>query len=407
MASFTRFFILALPPLLGVTSHAGPAFLFALVLLVVMLATQFLAKLLRDKLRGQGFLWALIGQSVVLITVVDLLATLFAPELRAAWGIYLNLLALSPLVLVVPVERRLPLRPVVLLLCLITAMGLVRDVLGFGTLTLIPGALTWKIPFLNEFPLTIFASTAGAFFLASVSIVVYRIVGPWVPSLMREPEDLPERPVAAEPAPVLVERRAATRPSGIDATEWGETLEEVVAKLPSDKMAGKKRLLVIGSGNGELAYYLSMLALESGKTTKGFQFRVRGVDHFSTRVEAAVKGIYRDNLLEFIPETLQDTWLTRGKDDPNLMRVVNEPRLHIQFEVADLHAGQLTFPQSTHLTVINRGVEHASKEKAAGFHRLVCDHLLPGGALILLGSFARETLPEGMKRTGTTVFRKE
>lgn len=101
MASFTRFFILALPPLLGVTSHAGPAFLFALVLLVVMLATQFLAKLLRDKLRGQGFLWALIGQSVVLITVVDLLATLFAPELRAAWGIYLNLLALSPLVLVV------------------------------------------------------------------------------------------------------------------------------------------------------------------------------------------------------------------------------------------------------------------------------------------------------------------
>jgi chemotaxis methyl-accepting protein methylase len=193
----------------------------------------------------------------------------------------------------------------------------------------------------------------------------------------------------------------------MDATEWGEGLEEVMTKLASERNAAKKRVLVVGSGNGELVYYLAMLGLDGQRENKGFQFRIRGVDHFSTRVEAAVKGIYRDNLLEFIPEDMQERWLTRGKDDDrNLLRVANEPRLHIQFEVADLHSGQLTFPQPSNLTLIARGVELGTPEKTASFYRLVCGNLLSGGALVLLTPFAREAIPEGMKRTGTTVFRK-
>ena len=411
MTSFIRFFILALPPLLGVTLYAGSALLFSAVMLAVMLSASLLRQLTVGKLADGPFFWVVLAQSVVLITIIDLLATVFAPPLRASWGIYLNLLALSPLVLVLSVEQRIPARTAILLFTLITAMGLVREVFGLGTLSLIPDVVFWKVPFFHEFPLTILATTAGAFFLASASVVFYRLLGPLVPLLIQEPARIPLTapvPDAALVAPVVpdVERRSRPRPEGSDA-EWGDTLEDLASRLTDDKPHVRKRLLVIGSGNGELVYYLAMLCLEERKSAKGFQFRVSGIDHFSTRVETSVKGIYRDNLLEYIPDFLRETWMTRGKDDRSLLRVANEPRLHIQFEVADLTTGTLILGQEAHLTVLNQDVSVLSAEKRQLFFRQIADNLVPGGALVILCPFPRESIPEGMKRTGRTVFVKK
>ena len=420
MASFLRFFILALPPLLGVTTFAGPAFLFAAVLLALMLATQLLATLVRPRLRETLFLWLLIAQTVILITLVDVLVGWLAPGIRAAWGIYLSLLALSPLVLILPSEQRIQVRPVVLLLSMLIGLGILREFFGLGSLSLVPGTVTWNVPWLHEHPFTILNSAAGGYFLAAATIVLFRWMTPHVPALMREsevvplprfnPEAIPRDKPKLEPIAVVqpnAEKRELARPVEADKSAWGESLEEVVLKLPGEHIAEKKRILVIGSGNGELVYYLAILGLEAMKDNKSFQFRVRGVDNFSTRVEAAVRGIYRDNLLEFIPKDLQEVWLTRGKEgDRNLLRVTNEPRLHVQFEVADLQAGQLTFSQPSHLTLLMKGVAHASAEKTAQFYRLIADNLVPGGALIMLAPFERTAIPEGMRRTGTTVFRK-
>ena len=420
MASFLRFFILALPPLLGVTTFAGPAFLFAAVLLALMLATQLLATLVRPRLRETPFLWVVIAQTVLLITLVDALVGWLAPGIRSAWGIYLSLLALSPLVLILPSEQRIQFRPVGLLVSMLIALGLLRELFGLGSLSLVPGLVFWNVPWLHEHPLKVLNSTAGGYFLAAAAIVLFRWMTPLVPALMREsevvplprfnPDAIPSAKPKLEPIAVVqpnAEKRDLQRPVELDKSEWGENLEEVVLKLPGEHGTEKKRILVIGSGNGELVYYLAILGLEAMKDNKSFQFRVRGVDNFSTRVEAAVRGVYRDNLLEFIPKDLKEVWLTRGKEgDRNLLRVTNEPRLHVQFEVADLQAGQLTLPQPSHLTLLMKGIAHASAEKTAQFYRLIADNLVPGGALIMLAPFERTAIPEGMRRTGTTVFRK-
>lgn len=406
MTSFLRFFILALTPLLAVTVSLGPAFLFGLTATLVLSAVAMLVFALRPKLKESALLWSVLGLSVVLVTLVDLVGRLWLPGVREVWGLYLNLLAFSPLVVLLPLEKpqgkdwvdelSVALKTGMLLTLLFTLTALVRESLGRGSLTLFPGMISWDLPLLKTAPLTILVTGAGGFFLAAAGVVVYRALRPrlmkW--NVVTEFIAPPGQPSESR-EPLLPET----------AEDWGEDLEAVTASLPSWG-GGKRRLLVIGSGNGELTYYLSMLCLEQTKNEKALGFRIRGVDPFAARIETAAKGVYRDNQVDFIPEVLRNTWMTRGQGEDRLWRVNNEPRLPVQFEVADFQQGPLFFSQPSHVIVLNEGLDYVSDDKKVQLLKTVCDQLLPGGALVIQGTVRRELLPEGMRRTGTTVFRK-
>jgi hypothetical protein len=425
MAPFVRFFILALTPLLAVTGSFGPAVLFALLTMVLLAGSAWIAVLGRSG--GSGALWGCLSWSVVVVTLVDFLTTTWAPGLRAAWGPYLIVLAFSPLVVVFPGEGPRDaeagstiggaLRIGGLFLLLMGGTAFVRELLGHATLTLLPGKVFWAVPGIEQSPLAILATGAGGLFLAAAGIVGYRAfrsgeaAGPlefWNPEAVRSTE--PPRPA---PNPILTEppvpQRTAARPAETPKLEsqdkWGETLASAVADLPSSR--DKRRLLVIGSGNGELVYYLAMLGLEQAKSGKDFTFRVRGVDHFATRIDAAQKGVYREHQIEMIPTPLRDAWMTRGLgEERSQWKVGSEPRLHVQFEVADFQSGTMFFPQPCHLIVLNQGIEYVSDDKKSKLLATVCDQLVKGGALVAATAFKRQLLPEGMKRTGTDVFRK-
>lgn len=406
MTSFLRFFILALTPLLAVTVSFGPALLFGLTATLVLSAVAMLVFALRPKLKEAALLWSVLGVSVVLVTLVDLVTSLWLPGVRAVWGLYLNLLAFSPLVVLLPLEKpqgkawagelSVALKTGLLLTLLFSFTALVRESLGLGTFTLFPGLVGWDLPFLKSAPLTLVITGAGGFFLAAAGVVAYRALRP---RLMKW-NAVTEFIASAQPP---VEVREPLLPESSE--DWGENLESVAASLPSWG-GGKRRLLVIGSANGELTYYLSMLCLEQTKTEKSFGFRIRGVDPFAARIETAAKGVYRDNQIDFIPEALRNAWMTRGQGEDRLWRVNNEPRLPVQFEVADFQQGPLFFAQPSHVIVLNDGIDYVSDDKKVQLLKTVCDHLLPGGALVVQGPLRRELLPEGMKRTGTTVFRK-
>lgn len=406
MTSFLRFFILALTPLLAVTVSLGPALLFGLTATLVLSAVAMLVFALRPKLKEVALLWSVLGLSVVLVTLVDLVARWWLPGVREVWGLYLNLLAFSPLVVLLPLEKpqgkdwvgelSVALKTGMLLTLLFTLTALVRESLGRGTLTLFPGMLSWDLPLLKTSPLTVLVTGAGGFFLAAAGVVVYRALRPRLMKWNAVTEFIAtSQPPTESREPLLPE----------SAEDWGEDLEAVAASLPSWG-GGKRRLLVIGSGNGELTYYLSMLCLEQTKNEKAFGFRIRGVDPFAARIETAAKGVYRDNQIDFIPEDLRNTWMTRGQGEDRLWRVNNEPRLPVQFEVADFQQGPLFFSQPSHVIVLNDGIDYVSDDKKVQLLKTVCDQLLPGGALVIQGTLRRELLPEGMRRTGTTVFRK-
>ncbi len=426
MTPFVRFFILALTPLLAVTGSFGPAVLFAILTLVLLTGSAWIALLSRSS-GGSGNLWACLSWSVVVVTLVDFVTTSWLPGLRAAWGPYLIVLAFSPLVIVFPGEgpRDAEAGSVIggalriggLFLLLMAGTAFVRELLGHATLTLMPGQASWSVPGIKDSPLAILATGAGGLFLAAAAIVGYRAfrsgegTGPlefWDSEAVRAPAPPPRpapNPILTEPPVPQRTTRAAETPKLESQDKWGETLASAVADLPSSR--DRRRLLVIGSGNGELVYYLAMLGLEQAKSGKDFTFRVRGVDHFATRVEAAHKGVYREHQIEMIPTPLRDAWMTRGQgEERSQWRVGTEPRLHVQFEVADFQSGTMFFPQPAHLIVLNQGIEYVSDDKKSKLLAVVCDQLVKGGALVAATSFKRQLLPEGMKRTGTDVFRK-
>jgi hypothetical protein len=296
-----------------------------------------------------------------------------------------------------------------LLTLLFSVTALVRETLGRGTLTLVPGWAEWPLPVLKTYPLAITATGAGGFFLAAVGIVAYRTLRPRMSRLASVTELIvPETPAPAmAPAPMPSASPAAANPAPEPAGDWGESLVSVVADLGSGAGHEARRLLVIGSGNGELAYYLAMLCLDQAQGDRGFAFKVRGVDHFATRIETALRGVYREHQIEVIPPAVRDTWMSRGQGEERyLWKVADKPRLHVQFEVADFQQGQIFFPQPAHVIVLNQGIEYVTDDKKAALLAKVCDQLVEGGALVVTGPFKRELLPEGMKRTGTSVFRK-
>lgn len=419
MTTFLRFFILSLTLLLGVTLTFGPALLFGLTATVLLAAVSVLIPLIRPSLKPMGLLWSVLGLGAVVVTLIDVPVSLFLPGLRSSWGIYLNLLPFLPLVALLPQERASAptlgaelaraAKTGLLLTSLFSATALVRETLGAGSLTLVPDLGVWAIPGLKNWPLGIMATGAGGFFLAALAVVGYRTVRPRLGRMALLTEFWGtgrEGAPASEPAQVP---GPAESPASLETTaEWGEDLAAAVGSLGTGE---KRRLLVIGSGNGEVAYHLAMLALERAKAFPGgekeFGFRVRGVDHFSTRIETAIRGVYRDHQIDFIAPGLRTAWMTRGSgEDRSLWKVGSEPRLHVQFEVADFQHGPMFFPQPAHLIVLNQGIEYVTDDKKAALLKTVCDNLVTGGALVVTGPFKRELLPEGMKRTGATVFRK-
>jgi hypothetical protein len=347
------------------------------------------------------------------VTLVDLGTGLWVPGVREAWGIYLNLLAFSPLVVLVPVERArsadlgaevsAALKTGLVLTLLFSLTALVRETLGRGILTLVPGWASWPLPILKTYPLALAATGAGGFFLAAFGVVLYRTIRPRMAQIASVTEQIvPETP-APVPEPATLPPGGAAEPSG----DWGESLVSVVADMGSLPGHETRRLLVIGSGNGELAYYLAMLCLDQGQGDRGFDFQVRGVDHFATRIETASRGVYREHQIEIIPPGLRQTWMVRGQGEERyLWKVGDQPRAKVKFEVADFQQGQMFFSQPSHLIVLNQGIEYVTDDKKAALLDKVCAELAEGGALVVSGPFKREHLPEGMKRTGSTVFRK-
>lgn len=429
MTTFLRFFILALTPLLGVTASLGPSLLFGLTATLVLAASAAFVNLTRNQLRDQGLVWSVLAVAGVLVTLVDLATTLWLPGVRAVWGVYLHLLAFLPL-LVLSLEPKASdlatdlaetLKLGLVFTLVLFATALVREGLGQGTLTLIPGAV-WTVPGLSSWPLTILTTGAGGFFLAALAVVAYRKLRPRWDQLAdqaqawKAPVEAPPAPVAGPASSPKPEPRPTPEPSPAPPApeteplapleNWGETIESVVTSL-ADRPE-HRRLLVIGSGNGELAYYLAMLCLGLDQgSSRGFSFEVRGVDHFSTRVETALRAVYRDHQIEFVPLAVREQWMTRGQGEERyLWKVGPQPRLHVQFEVADFQKGQVFFAEPAHLIVLNQGIEYVTDEKKALLLGQVCDHLKVGGALVVTGPLKRELLPEGMKRTGTSVFRK-
>jgi Na+-transporting NADH:ubiquinone oxidoreductase subunit NqrD/SAM-dependent methyltransferase len=353
----------------------------------------------------------------------------------------------------------------------LSVFALLREALGSGKLTVWPKIWVFSLPVLNLAPAQSLLESPGAFFLAAALVVLVRLVRrrtptvAWAkrkapttevfsptpnvripatafppkpvsdpappsapkPALSQEhhpadtiapelprqtpetrlPESLPAfsvEPPSRDELPLPPTSEAAEKPSPV--RDWGENLESVVERVVGEA-GDKKRFLVIGCGNGELAWHLAFLALEGRKRHKTAEFRVRGTDPFSARIATAREGIYKEHQLEFIPEALKRDYLLRGRDEErHLLRIAEEPRQFCEFDTADFHEGRLFFYKPADVIVLNQSLEGMSEAKQKQVLATLTENLVQKGTLVVRVDVERSFLPETLHKTGKTVFQK-
>jgi len=170
--------ILGIAPLAGLGIRFDLALSFALITLLVIPLTAVVLHAIHD-MADDGWLvsWSMLIAGFW-VTIAEIVLGLINPALRDNLGLYLPVLAVSPLVLVqVQLVRRNEsfgelLRDSTsmsfLFALLLSGTSVIREVLGNGTITLVSSAgsqLKLVIPGLSDFPIALFASAAGGMLL--------------------------------------------------------------------------------------------------------------------------------------------------------------------------------------------------------------------------------------------------
>lgn len=177
--------IFGLAPVTALAVRFDVAVVYALIAVVVVFLTTIFLHVMRDLVKPAWLLaYAMVGAGL-LVTLFEVLLSLFAPALKQLIGIFLPILAVAPLVLT-QVETALRDESLGVRLSrsagisgrffgLMILMGAVRELLADGSLTLVadlPRRVQLVVPGLSTAPVGFLASAAGGLLLAGLLLAL-------------------------------------------------------------------------------------------------------------------------------------------------------------------------------------------------------------------------------------------
>lgn len=431
--SYLTLLTLGLTPLVGMTVSLGWGLVLGLSWLVLSLAhalPQYLLK--RGELTVDGKFLAAAGINLILVFALDLAWGVVLGQVYQNQALYIRILAFHPFFVILPyVELPLaePVRALpaqrfevelmeslgrgAFLFGLALIMGLLREGLGLGQITVWPDQEPVVARDIAPYLPRLLAGPAGGFLLAAAAAWLY---SRWaegahlrLPRPARQAFAPPASPPSAPPtAPVEPPRSDHPEPPvhGADLP-WGEQEDELIRELTRGGVFHKRRILVLGCGTGEEVWALAMKILAWNKDRGGPNVRIRGVDTFPTRIEAAKEGIYRESQFASLDEELKRRYLSRYKhEEAKLVKVNPEPRRYVEFLAADLLSPHVFFQKPADLVILHADLEFLPEAKRHQLFATIYEHLDPVGALILHHEVDRSAWSPSWKRTGNRVLRK-
>ena len=170
--------IWGIAPIIALAVRLDVALIFALIATVVVLLTTCFISLVRGHVAANWLMAYTMVCAGLLVTIAEIVLGLFAPNLRQNMGLYLPVLAVSPLVMnqldengasrtfitSLAATAKITIRFIALML----GMAIIRELLADGRLTLsaVPGlTLQWLVPGLSQAPVAFLATTAGGLLL--------------------------------------------------------------------------------------------------------------------------------------------------------------------------------------------------------------------------------------------------
>lgn len=184
----------------------------------------------------------------------------------------------------------------------------------------------------------------------------------------------------------------------------------VLPALLQSRGAGIRRPLrawSAGCSTGEEAYTIAMVLNEFREVHSGFDFAILGTDVSTKVLEAAVRGVYKEERIAPVPEGLTRKYFMRSRDrDLSLVRVV--PELRARTTYRRLNFMNATFRVRDPMDVIfcRNVMIYLEKPNQEKLVRTLCRHLLPDGYLFVGHSETLHGMSVPLDQVAPMVYRK-
>ena len=182
-------FVLALGlcPSLAVSTSVNNALGMSLATFLVLLGSNIAISLLARHIPDEIHIPAYIVVIATFVTLVDMSMQAWLPALSQSLGIFIPLIVVNCIILG-RAEAFASKNPVGASILDAVAMGLgfavglvaialVREILGAGSITIVPGILEFAVPGLSEKPVLVFAFPAGALIVVGFLQALFRWLG--------------------------------------------------------------------------------------------------------------------------------------------------------------------------------------------------------------------------------------
>jgi len=170
---------------------------------------------------------------------------------------------------------------------------------------------------------------------------------------------------------------------------------------------GTRRIWSAGCSTGEEPYTLAMVLSEFAARSPGFNFSLLATDISTSVLEKAVRGVYKEERVEAIPQEFKRKYFMRSKDrGKGLVRVVPELRALVKFRrlnFLDHDFGMRELQDIIFCRNVIIYFDRSTQEKVLG---RLCKHLIPGGYLFMGHSETLSSLDLPLVSVGSMVYRK-
>ena len=173
---------------------------------------------------------------------------------------------------------------------------------------------------------------------------------------------------------------------------------------------GARRKLKVWSAacsTGEEPYTLAMVLSEFGEQCPGLHFSILATDISSRVLEKAVTGIYDEERIEPVPQTLRRKYLLRGKGEKKgLVRIAPELRSLIRFQRLNLMDSRYDIREQMDIVFCRNVIIYFDRPIQEKVLNSIVSHLRPGGYLFMGHSETLNGFKVPLAPIALTVYRK-
>jgi chemotaxis protein methyltransferase CheR len=162
-----------------------------------------------------------------------------------------------------------------------------------------------------------------------------------------------------------------------------------------------------GCSSGEEPYTIAMVMAEFTSMHREFDYNILGTDISLAVLNKAVKGIYKEHLVEPVPDRFKKRYLMRSKDkDRGLVRVVPELRRKVRFKCLNFMNRDLKVDRVMDVIFCRNVIIYFERPVQQELIEKLCRNLIPGGLLFLGHSETLHGMSLPLQPVSPMVYRK-